>query len=165
MVSNRVKATSMMKAVTTKRNFGNATRWLMTAAAVLSLSSLQLTWASVASICEAASQPESCRCSHACEPTGPMHHQPANKPSARPALHSPMIEVNSGAPGPSDFSCCRALPQGDRPVVTISTHEIAVEIETTSLTAAAAPVALASIRVHDPPDARPLYLTNSCLLI
>jgi len=160
-----MKATGMMKAVTSKRNFGNATRWLMAAAAVLSLSSLQLTWASVASICEAASQSETCRCTHACEPTASMHHQPASRPSARPAPQSSTIEVNGEASGRSDSSCCRALPQGDRPAVTISTQEIAVEIETTSLMAAAAPVVLASIRVHDPTDARPLYLTNSCLLI
>lgn len=155
----------MMKAVTTKRNFSKASRWLMAAVVLVSLSSLQSTWASVVSICEAASQPESCRCSHACEPTGSMHHQPTSSASARPALHSSMIDANSGASEPSDFSCCRALPMGDRSVVTISTQEIAVEIETTSLMPATAPVALASIRVHDPPDARPLYLTNSCLLI
>lgn len=154
----------MVKAVTTKRNFSKA-RWLLAAAVVLSLSSLQTTWASVASICDAASQPESCRCSHPCEPSGPMHHQPAGKPTDRLALHSSRIEVNSGAPVPSDYSCCRAFPAGDRPVVTTSTQEIAVEIETTSLMPAAAPIATASIRVHDPPDARPLYLTNSCLLI
>lgn len=155
----------MMKAVTTKRNFSKASRWLMVAVVLVSLSSLQSTWASVASICEAASQPESCRCSRACEPTGSMHHQPASRTSARRAMDSSMIDASSGASESSDFSCCRALPQGDRSVVTISTQEIAVEIETTSLMPATAPVALASIRVHDPPDARPLYLTNSCLLI
>jgi hypothetical protein len=159
-----MKATGMMKAVTTKRDFSKA-RWLMAAAAVLSLSSLQLTWASVASICEAASQSETCRCTHACEPTGSMRHQPASKPSARPAPQSSTIEVNGEASGRSDFSCCRALPQGDRPAVTNSNQEIAVEIPTPSQVAAVAPVAPASLGAHDPPYARSLYLTNSCLLI
>lgn len=153
-----------MKAVTTKRSFSKTTRWLM-AAAMLSLSSLQLTWASVASICDAASQLESCRCTHACEPTGPMHQQPSRRPSARQALNSSTVDANTGASESSDFSCCRAVPQGDRFVVTTSTREHAVGAETTSVMPTAAPVALASNRVHDPPDARPLYLTNSCLLI
>ena len=153
-----------MKAVTTKRNFNRATRWLM-AAVLLLLSSLQLTSASVASICDAASQPEACRCAHACDPTGPMHQRTSRRPSARQALNSSTIDVNNGASEPSDFSCCRALPQGDRPVVTTSTQEIAVGVETTSLMPAVALAVLASNRVHDPPDTRPLYLTNSCLLI
>lgn len=153
-----------MKAVTTKGNVSKTTRWLM-AAVLLSLSSLQLTGASVASICDAASQPEACRCTHACDPTGPMHQQASRRPTGRQALNSLAIDANTDASEPSDFSCCRALPQGDRSVVTTSTQEIAVGVETTSLMPAAAPVALASNRVHDPPDARPLYLTNSCLLI
>lgn len=155
-----------MKAVKTKRNLNRATRWLM-AAVLLSLSSLQLTWASVASICDAASQPEACRCTHACDPNGPMHRVTSRRPSARHALHSSTIDASNGTSEPSDFSCCRALPQGDRPVVTTSTstQEIAVGAETTSLMPAVALAPLASNRVHEPPDTRPLYLTNSCLLI
>ena len=153
-----------MKAVTTKRNFSKTTRWLI-AAVLVSLSSFQLARASVESICDAASQPEACRCTHACDPTGPMHQRASRRPSARQALNSSTIDVNNGASEPSYFSCCRALPRGDRAVVTTSTQEIAVGVEATSLMPAAAPVVLASIRVHDPPDPRPLYLTNSCLLI
>lgn len=154
----------MRKAITSVRNLSGATRWLMAATVVLSLSSLQSSFAAIAFICEAASELEACQCKHACGPTGPMHHQPASRPSARIVTHSSTIDADSGSET-SGFSCCRALPQGDRPALTTSTQEIAVEIETTSLMPAAAPAALASARVHDPPNARSLYLTNSCLLI
>lgn len=161
-----MKATGMMKAATTKRNFSKATRWLM-AAVLLSLSSVQLTRASVAAVCDAASQPEACRCTHACDPTGPMHQRASRRPGARQAPNSLTIDANTGASEPSDFSCCRALPPGDRSVVTTSTstQEIAVALETTPPVRAVALAALASNRAHDPPDIRPLYLTNSCLLI
>jgi hypothetical protein len=136
------------------------------ATVVLSLSSLQSSFAAIAVICEAGSELGACQCKPACGPTGPMHHKPASRPSARIVTHSSTMDADSGASESSDVSCCRGLPQGNRPALNTSTHqEIAVEIATTSLMPAAAPAGLASPRVHDPPNARPLYLTNSCLLI
>ena len=155
----------MMKVVKSKRTLSKATRWFTAAAVVLSISSLQSTWASVTSLCEAASQPEACHCKHACESTGAMHHQQASRPSPRPAMHFPTINADSNASERSGSSCCSALPQGDRSVVITSTQEAALETKTASFFPVVEPVALASIRVHDPPDTRRLYLTNSCLLI
>ena len=149
----------MIKAATSRR-LNKATRWLMASAILMLLSSLQSSFA-IASVCQAAS----CHCRRGCGPQSLMHHQSANTVTKTSPLHFAVYD-DSDAQMPSGLSCCRALPQSDRTVVvTSSAQEAGLETETASLLPLVEPVALASIRAHDPPDTRPLYLTNSCLLI
>src|SRR5690349_21813947 len=133
-----------MKAVTCKRTLSEATHWMMAAGIMLSLCWLQLSWATVAGICEAASEPEACCCAHACAPSGAIHGPVGGTATIRRAVNSTAIDAVGNSPNPSDYSCCRAHPQSERPVVTASTQETAVEIQAPSLMRALAPQPLRS---------------------
>ena len=152
-----------MKAACSKRIVSKITRSLVAAAVLVALSSLQSSWSTLASICQIGSERDTCQCRNGCKPKG-QTFDPARAEQIE--MHSTAVSVASNTPSaPSGGSCCQVLPQSDRPIVTSSAQETAVEIETAPLLSIVRAVEIASIRTHDPPNTRPLYLTNSCLLI
>src|SRR5689334_4273478 len=143
-----------MRAVASTRIVNNGNRWLMSAVIAVALSSLQSSLA-VASICQLGSGAEVCRCTRSCKDR--MHDSASNADqltAQQPAMRA-RISTDSTSPG---VQCC-SLPQSEKPVVTSSTQETPVEFEA-ALIALVREVAIATIRTHDPPNSRPMYLTN-----
>ncbi len=136
------------------------------------LFAVQQSWAAVNCLCDY----------HASGSTSCNHHKPeADTDNGAHNHHTAMHHSQEHSSGdqvmtagqginfiPQSFSCCRGQPQAELPVVSFSTHKIALIEDAPAIIASVRAQSLISIKIHGPPGytrQRPLYISLSSLLI